>query len=188
MQWHNTATGYGTITKTFHWLIFLLFANQYIVAYNMLNIAGNETALGGFTQGTLYNWHKSIGLIILFVALLRYTWRKTTRLPNWADGLSQREQKLIHWYERLLYAAMFIMPISGYLYVMSGGYGVHFFSTVHLPNPIPQWEGLAFISRWTHIGTGWVILAVLTVHIGLVLKHQLVDKDGLLRRMLPFTS
>ncbi|MCA9980314.1 MAG: cytochrome b/b6 domain-containing protein, partial [Anaerolineales bacterium] len=137
MQWKNSATTYGTITKTFHWLVFLIFANQYIVAFNMLRIASNETALGGFSQGTLYNWHKSIGLIALLVILLRYTWRKTTRLPNWADTLSDREKTLIHWYERLLYLAMFIMPISGYLYVMSGGYGVHFFSTVHLPNPIP---------------------------------------------------
>ena len=188
MQWKNSQTAYGTITKTFHWLIFLIFANQYIVAFNMMRIEGSETALGGYTQGTLYNWHKSIGLIALLVALLRYTWRKTTRLPDWADGLSKREQQIIHWYERLLYAAMFLMPISGYVYVMAGGYGVHFFSRVHLPNPIPQGETLAAIARATHIGTGWVILAVLAVHVGLVLKHQLVDKDGLLRRMLPFTQ
>jgi cytochrome b561 len=188
MSWKNSATAYGTATKTFHWLIFLLFLNQYLVAYSMLNTAVNETGLAGQTQGTLYNWHKSIGLIALLIALLRYTWRKTTRLPNWADSLSAGERKLIHWYELILYAAMFIMPLSGFFYVMSGGYGVHFFGLVHLPNPIPRWEWLAFASRWTHIITGWVILAVLTVHIGLVLKHQFVDKDGLLRRMLPFTQ
>ncbi len=187
MQWQNSATGYGTITKTFHWLVFFIFFNQYLVAYSMLNTAVNETGLGGYSQATLFNWHKSIGLIALLVILLRYTWRKTTRLPNWADSLSRSERKLIHWYELILYAAMFIMPISGYFYVMAGGYGVHFFSTWHLPNPIPRSETLAFVARWTHIGTGWIILAGLTVHVGLVLKHQLVDKDGLLRRMLPFT-
>jgi cytochrome b561 len=188
MRWKNTKDAYGVVTKTFHWLIFLLFANQYIVAYAMLSINQNETALGGYSQGTLYNWHKSIGLIVLLLVLLRFTWRKTTRLPNWAETLSGRERVIVHWYERVLYAAMFVMPISGYLYVMSGGYGVHFFSRVHLPNPIPLSETLAAAARWTHIATGWVILAALALHVGLVLKHQLLQRDGLLRRMLPFTE
>jgi len=184
MQWKNTQTVYGLITKTLHWLVFLLFANQYIVADAMLGIGRNETALGGFSQGALYNWHKSIGLIVLLVVLLRFTWRKTTRLPDWAATLTRTEQRVVHWYERVLYAAMFIMPISGYLYVMAGGYGVHFFSLVHLPNPIPVSETLAAAARWTHIVTGWVILATLAVHVGLVLKHQFIQRDGLLRRML----
>jgi cytochrome b561 len=154
----------------------------------MMNIERNETALGGFSQGTLYNWHKSIGLIILLIVLLRFTWRKTTRLPNWAETLTKMEQTLVHWYERVLYAAMFVMPISGYLYVMAGGYGVHFLSRVHLPNPIPLSETVATAARWTHIATGWLILAALAIHVGLVLKHQLIQRDGLLRRMLPFTE
>ncbi|MBX2996916.1 MAG: cytochrome b [Caldilineaceae bacterium] len=186
MRWKNTSTHYGAVTKMFHWLVFLIFANQYIVAFAMLGIEQHETALGGFRQGTLYNWHKSIGLIALLVILFRYTWRKTTRLPNWAETLTRTERRIIHWYERILYIAMFIMPISGYLYVMAGNYGVHFFSRVHLPNPIPQSEILAALARWTHIGTAWLILIVLAVHVGLVLKHQLIQRDGLLRRMLPF--
>jgi cytochrome b561 len=186
VRWKNTSSAYGAVTKIFHWLVFLLFANQYVVAYAMLSIEVNESALGGYSQGTLYNWHKSIGLLALLVVLARYTWRKSTRLPDWADGLSETERHLVHWYERILYLAMFVMPISGYLYVMAGGYGVHFFSRVHLSNPIPQSEFLAAAARWTHIGTGWIILAVLAVHVGLVLKHQLIQRDGLLRRMLPF--
>jgi cytochrome b561 len=188
MRWRNSGSHYGIVTKSFHWLVFLLFANQYIVAYAMLSIARHETALGGFSQGTLYNWHKSIGLIALLVILLRFTWRKTTRLPNWAETLTQTERRIVHWYENVLYAAMFVMPISGYLYVMSGGYGVHFFSRVHLPNPIPVSETLAAVARLVHIGTGWLILAALACHLGLVFKHQFIQRDGYLRRMLPFVK
>ncbi len=103
----------------------------------MLRITPPETALGGFSQATLYNWHKSVGLLFLLLALARYTWRRTTRLPDWADSLSPGERTLVHWYERILYLAMFVMPISGYVYGMSGNYGVHLFSRVHLPNPLP---------------------------------------------------
>lgn len=184
MRLMNSATHYGLVTKSFHWLVFVLFANQYVVGITMLSIDQHESALGGFSQGTLYNWHKSIGLIALLVVLARYTWRTTTRLPNWADSLSERERKVVHWYERVLYVAMFTMPISGYVYVMTGGYGVHFFSRVHLPNILPESEAWADAARWVHIGTGWVIVAALVCHVGLVLLHTLVRRDGLLRRML----
>ena len=46
---------------------------------------------------------------------------------------------------------MFVMPISGYLYVMAGGYGVRLFGAIELPNPIGQWEFLAVTAKWTHI-------------------------------------
>ncbi len=80
---------------------------------------------------------------------------------------------------------MLVMPVSGFLYVMAGGYGVHLFGRWHLANPIGAWPLLAFIARWIHIGAGWVLLATIGAHVGLVLRHQLVLKDGLLWRMWP---
>ena len=76
----NSTNRYGIVTKFFHWAIFLFFLNQYVVARIMLNTGNNELSLG-FTQGALYNWHKSIGLIALAVIFFRYVWRRTTRLP-----------------------------------------------------------------------------------------------------------
>ncbi|MEZ4555925.1 MAG: cytochrome b/b6 domain-containing protein [Caldilineaceae bacterium] len=102
MHWANSGTRYGMITKFFHWAVFLLFVNQYVVARLMLTTPIGATSLG-YTQGQLYNWHKSIGLILLALALLRYTWRRTTRLPDWAATLSAGEKQLIHWLERVLY-------------------------------------------------------------------------------------
>ena len=182
----NSTNRYGIVTKFFHWAIFLFFLNQYVVARIMLNTGSNELSWG-FTQGALYNWHKSIGLIALAVIFFRYVWRRTTRLPDWATGLTPFEKQLIHWIERILYLCMFLMPLSGYLFVMSGGYGVHFFSRWHLPNPLPQTEGLALAGQLIHRYTSWAILIVLALHIGLGLKHQLFDRDRYLNRMLPFT-
>jgi cytochrome b561 len=186
MQLKNSATRYGAVTKTLHWLIVLLFINQYIVARMMTRIAANEDFLG-LTQGGLYNWHKSIGLIILAAAIVRYTWRKTTRLPDWAATLAPWEKRLIHWYERTLYLALFVMPLSGYLFVESGGYGVNFFGLVRLPTFLPRNHTLAWIGETVHIVTGYAIIIVLTLHVGLVIKHHVVDKDRILHRMLPFT-
>jgi cytochrome b561 len=183
----NSSTRYGIVTKTLHWLVVLGFVNQFVVAKIMTAIEGNDFALG-FSQGSLYNWHKSIGLVILAVVVVRYTWRKTTRLPDWAAGLADWEKRLIHWYERMLYWAMFLMPLSGYLFVESGGFGVQFFGVTRLPSFLPHNETLAWLGHTVHIITGYAIVVFLTLHIGLVLKHQLWDKDRILQRMLPFSK
>ena len=91
----NTDARYGLVTKTLHWVVFLLILNQFVVATAMLHTASDETTLG-FTQGWLYEWHKSIGLVALAFAVLRYVWRRATPLPDWAPNLSASEQRAIH--------------------------------------------------------------------------------------------
>jgi cytochrome b561 len=186
MQLKNSAKRYGVITKLLHWTVFLLFVNQFVAAFAMLTTPQGATTFGQ-TQGTLYNWHKSIGLIALGVALLRYTWRKTMPLPGWAPNLSAREKRLIHRIESTLYLCMFLMPVSGFVFVMTGGYGVHFFSRWHLPNFLGENAVIALLAQWTHRITAWVIVITLFAHWGLGIRHALVHRDGYLRRMLPFT-
>src|SRR5215217_4982550 len=98
----NTDTRYGPVTKTLHWLVFLLFINQFVVATVMLNMPPGELA-AGFTQGALYEWHKSIGLIALTVAVFRFLWRNLTPLPDWAPNLSAGEKRSIQYIERMMY-------------------------------------------------------------------------------------
>ena len=180
----NTKEGYGALTKLFHWAIVALFAFQFAAGNIMVRIGPNETTLG-LTQDTFYNWHKSIGLVALTVAVLRLLARRGGQLPDWAPTLSVSERKFVHRAEQVLYAAMFVMPISGYLYVMAGGYGVNLFGAVELGNPIGERESLAIAAKWTHILSGYALLLALAGHVGLVLRHQLILKDGLLHRMLP---
>lgn len=186
MNWKNTTARYGVITKFFHWVIFFGIVFQYLVGNIMIRITQSQTALG-YSQGTLYNWHKSIGLIIFGFVVARYLWRRFTFLPNWAPTLTTREHTFIHWMERILYITMFLMPISGYIFVMAGGYGVNFFGVYHLPNPMGKIEPLALAAQYTHRIASIVMLIALILHIGFVLKHQFVNRDRLINRMLPFT-
>jgi cytochrome b561 len=180
----NTQDGYGALTKLIHWLVVALFALQFAAANIMLRIDGHQTALG-LTQDSYYNWHKSIGLLALIVAVCRLLARKRGQLPDWAPTLSALERKFVHRAEQVLYTAMFLMPVSGYLYVMAGGYGVALFGVWDLPNPIGTHAALAVVAKWTHIAASYALLLALAGHIGLVLRHQLILKDGLLHRMLP---
>ena len=184
MHWQNTSARYGIVTKTLHWVVFVLFANQYLSALLMTSIGRDERVLG-FSQGALYNWHKSVGIMLLVIVLARCAWRRLTPLPDWAPGLAPYEQRFIHSIERLLYLGMLLMPISGYLFVMAGGYGILLFGYWPLPDFIGEHRWLAWTSQLVHRVAAYVVVATLTLHVAVVLKHQLVDRDGLLWRMLP---
>jgi cytochrome b561 len=80
---------------------------------------------------------------------------------------------------------MFVMPVSGFLYVMAGGYGVTLFGMWELPNPIGMRPAIATAARATHIASAYVLVLTLAGHVGLVLWHTLVLRDGLIGRMLP---
>ena len=180
----NTSERYGTFTKIFHWLIVILFAWQYISGNIMTGMERGQV-VSGLTQNDYYNWHKSIGLVALAIAILRIINRSLGNLPSWAPTLSKPEKSFIHRAEQLLYLAMFVMPISGYIFVMAGGYGVLMFGEWKLANPIGKIDSLANIARWVHIISGFILAAAVLSHLFIVFRHQFVMKDGLLRRMLP---
>ena len=180
----NSSAGYGAITKALHWLVAVLFAFQLVSGEIMIRLGTDGVALG-VTQAGFYNWHKSIGLVALGLAVARLAARKAGNLPDWAPTLSEGERSFIHRAEQVLYAAMFVMPISGFLYVMAGGYGVLLFGAWELPNPIGPRPWLAVIAGWIHVLAAFALMLALAGHIGLVLRHQFILRDGLLRRMLP---
>ncbi len=187
MQLLNSSQGYGALTKTLHWVIAALFAFQLVSGEIMVRLDAQGVALG-VTQSGYYNWHKSIGLLALVLAVARVAARRAGNLPDWAPTLSEGERGFIHRAEQVLYTAMFLMPVSGFVYVMAGGYGVLLFGVWELPNPIGSKPWLAAIARWTHILASYALMLTLGGHIGLVLRHQLFVRDGLLRRMLPSRS
>jgi cytochrome b561 len=182
----NTAVRYGVVSKVLHWTLFLLILNQFVVAAAMLNTPAEDTT-AGFTRAGLYNWHKSVGLIALALALMRFIWRKTTALPDWAPNLSEGEKRAIHWIERTLYACMFLMPVSGFLFVMSGDFGVNFFGRWDLPNFVGVNPNVALVSKWTHASTATILAATLFAHWGVGIRHHWIHRDRYLHRMLPFT-
>ncbi|MEM6761214.1 MAG: cytochrome b [Pseudomonadota bacterium] len=179
----NTEHGYGTLTKLFHWSIVILFAMQF-VGGNIMTAIGFNSSFAGISTNDYYNWHKSLGLVALVVAVLRIINRQLGQLPRWAPTLSVAEQSFVHRVEQVFYLAMLMMPITGWLYVMWGNYGVNLFGIWEMPRPLPKDATLRDLAKWAHIGAGWVLLLAMVGHVGLVLRHQFIKGDGLLKRML----
>ena len=186
MPLRNSSTHYGAVTRFLHWAVFLLFVYQFLGANIMTRIAPGGTVFW-LTQDDYYNWHKSAGLVLLAFAIARYAWRKLTPLPDWAPTLTPVERAISHRNETLLYVCMFLLPVSGYLFVMAGGYGIKLFGWHDLFNPLDKREWLAGLARVVHIVTAYLVLIVIAWHVGLGLKRHLFDRDGFLYRMLPFT-
>lgn len=183
MPLRNSAAGYGTLTKAFHWTAAALFAFQLFSGPLMVRMA-DGARVAGMGGSDWFNWHKTIGLVALLVAVGRLLNRRAGSLPDWAPCLSRTEHALIHRYEQALYLAMFALPVSGFLYVMAGGYGVLFAGRWELPNPIGKVAWLAAPARRAHLAAALVLAAALLLHLGVVCRHTLLRREGLIRRML----
>lgn len=139
-----------------------------------------DRRLGG-DEDRLVLVHVSLGGAILLLAAVRLLWRRLTALPPWADALSATERRVAHGVERVLYACLFLIPLTGLGLVTVTG---------------EDWQlaGREWQTRWdlvdddlvlgAHITTHVTFFCALAVHVAMVLKHHLVDRDRLLRRML----
>ncbi len=181
----NTVTGYGLVTKAFHWVIFVMMLIQFAVGYLVTRVDDEiyESVLG-ISEDRLFGVHMSLGASVLVLALLRIAWRTATPLPSWAPTLTHFERRYEHRVERVLYAMMLAIPISGILAAMADGKEVVFFGAVELPSLISEDSDLDDLTLGFHIAGHLVFLTAFVLHVGLVIKHQIVNRDRLLHRML----
>ena len=182
MALKNSAKQYGLVTKTVHWLVFLLFAGQYSTA-TIMEWMDKDTHVFGAGRMDWVNLHKSLGFLLLLVVLFRIVWRKTVRLPDWAEGLADWEKQAIHFVEKGLYVVMVAMPLSGVTLSIAGGHPVPFFKLLVIPGLAHPVSWLANAGWFTHMILSYVTLALLALHIGLAVRRQWFEKDGYIRRM-----
>lgn len=169
---------YGRVTRTLHWLTVALLVAQFAVGYALDTGGGRGRGRGRgggpgrgrgrggedadvFGDDALLTVHVVLGLTVLAIAVLRLWWRRRTPLPPWAPALSPGARRLAHHTERALYASLFAIPLSGLWLVLVSD------------------DALAL-----HVTFHGVFFVAFAAHAGLVLKHQVVDRDHLLRRML----
>jgi cytochrome b561 len=171
-------TRYDGVAMLFHWVLAIAIIGTFSVGGDMADLPFSLTRL------KLFNWHKWAGVTILALSALRLLWRLGHRPP--ADLPMPAWQKLgahaVHW---LLYAAFFAVPLSGWAYSSAAGFPIVWFGVLPLPDFVPKDKALAESLKQLHqffaYGLGLLVLA----HLGAVVKHVVLDKDGLLRRMLP---
>lgn len=183
MRWRNSLERWGAMAKTLHWAIAL-----FILANMPLGLWADSLPLSP-TKVEAFYWHKTIGLTVLWLALLRLLWRLTNPTPRLPAAMPGWERRLAHASHGLLYAAMIAMPLSGWTIHSASGFPLDLYGLLPVPNIVPAGlddsaveDAAAAVHYWLFI----VICGLLTLHIGGAAKHHWVDRDDVLRRMLPF--
>ena len=178
----NTETGYGLVAIVFHWTIAVLFAGQVTLGIFMTGLADDEPAKFG-----LYQWHKSFGLVILLLALVRLAWRLINRAPDPPGGMAVFEQRAARLAHVFLYTAIVLVPGTGWACVSSSPLAIPTFAfyLVLVPHlPVPVSDAAEAVLQRVHTSLALLSAAVAVLHIGAALRHHFVLKDGVLRRMI----
>lgn len=182
----NGPAGYGIVTKSLHWLTVLVLATQLLVGYSMtrsddLLEAPIDRWLDG-DEERLIVVHAGLGVCILVLATIRLLWRILTPLPPWAEGLSHGERRLEHRTEQVLYLSLFLIPVTGMALLFGSGEDWDISKRGEWESP---WEFADDdVLLVGHIASHLLFYAALALHVGLVLKHTVIKRDGQLWRML----
>ena len=171
---------YTPVAIALHWLIAILIVGAFSLGLVMTDIPGLTPA-----KLKYYSWHKWTGVTILALVALRLLWRLFNTPPDYAEALPTWQAKASHGLHALLYLLMFAVPLSGYFYTLAAGVPVVYFGLVPLPELIAPDPALKPVLKSVHYWLNMTMATAVAVHVAAALKHHFVDRDSVLRRMLP---
>jgi cytochrome b561 len=172
---------YTTTAIALHWIIAALIAAGFSLGWTM-------TRIPGITPDKLrfFSWHKWIGVTVLALALTRIVWRATHLAPPLPANMSAWQRCAANAVHIALYLLMIAIPVSGYLYSSAANVPVVYLGIVPLPKLIAPDSALKAWLKTVHIVLDYALFVLVLGHAAAAVKHEWIDRDGLLRRMLPF--
>jgi cytochrome b561 len=183
---------YTAVAILLHWLIAAGILALIVIGLMMTQFSAQLPQMEVFK---LYQLHKSIGITVLLLAVLRLLWRFTHRPPPLPGEVPAAEKGAAHGLHWLLYLFMIGMPITGWAVVSSSPFNLPTVLYDLVPWPdlpiLPTLANKAAVSHalaWVHAYGSWILIALLAVHIGAGLRHHFIKRDAILGRMVPGLS
>ncbi|WP_370681231.1 cytochrome b [Comamonas sp. GB3 AK4-5] len=181
---HSTSSSRYSLTAiTFHWVLALGLIGLLVFGWYMTGLPFSPARL------KYYNWHKWAGVSLLVLSVLRLLWRFTHRPPAlpkaMAAAMPRWQQLAHHGVHQLLYVLFFAVPLLGWAYSSAAGFPIVWFGLWQLPDFVAANPELAEAIKPWHAIAAYSLAGLIALHIAAALKHQLIDRDGLLRRMWP---
>jgi cytochrome b561 len=170
---------YPATSKLLHWLIAACVLTTAPVAIAMGRVAQ------GPTQDSLYNLHKSLGVLIFVLMMLRVINRFAVGAPIADPNIEPWQKILSAVVHSSIYVLLVAMPIAGYTANSAFGAPTPFFGLFNLPPIVGKNEALSTQLFTIHRFAGWLLIALVLMHVGAALFHTFVRRDNVINRMLP---
>lgn len=165
-----------------HWIIAALIVLNFTLAWVAEELPDEQ-------RYALIGNHKAIGIIVLLLTVLRIVWRLTHKPPPLVETLKAWEAALSKVTHVLIYGLMLAIPLAGWGYSSAYGKGkpVSIFGLFDFPAlPVASDKPTVGMFGELHEITTTIMLVLLALHLGAALKHHFIDKDGTVRRMVPW--
>jgi cytochrome b561 len=181
---------YTSVAIFLHWIMAVG-----ILALLVLGLTMTHVTLPLMRKFQLYQLHKSIGITILLAAFVRLAWRLTHRPPPLPTHMTLRERSAAEGAHVLLYVFLFGLPLTGWALVSASVLNVPtlLYGHIHWPHlpflsTLPHKGPVAAVLKQAHRYAAWFLIAIVLGHALAALRHHWVQRDEVLRRMLPFTG
>jgi cytochrome b561 len=174
------ATRYGRPAQGFHWLTAAIVLGMIGVGLWMVGLPIGRQKL------VVYGWHKWFGLLLLVITLARLVWRHFHAPPPLPAGITAWERRaapIAHW---ALYGLLIAMPITGWLMTSAAGLPVIWFGLFEVPDLVDRDPALLEAFKSAHHWLSRALILLLLVHVAAVIRHDVLRRDGIIRRMWPF--
>lgn len=182
----NSDRGWGWPARLLHWTMAAIILFMLGLGFYMTEIVTDI-----YEQFGLVQLHKSWGFTVFVLALIRIVWRALNPAPPMPEHMASHERWSAHGAHVTLYALMIVMPVSGWLMASASDlqemYSIRnmVFGLFEMPDPFqPGDKALEAVFASIHFWSAILLSGIVALHIGAALKHQGVDRDGLLRRMI----
>ena len=168
---------YNSIAIILHWVMALLIFATWSIAIAVDDMPLSPARIAGLS------WHKWLGVTVFFLVILRLLWRATHSVPPLKLQMPAWQEKVMQLTHLTLYLLMLAIPVVGWLISSAKGYTVNYFGLFELPDLVDKDKALGHQLKEIHEFLANGLMALVGLHILAALKHQFIDKDGLLSRM-----
>ncbi|MBB1474304.1 cytochrome b [Shewanella sp. SG41-3] len=175
----NTPTGYGLVTIMIHWLSAIAVIGLFSVGYWMVDL----TYYSSWYQ-TAPHLHKSVGLLLLGLTLLRFVWRTISHAPSPLSNHQPWEKRAAKWAHTALYTLMLLIMCSGIMISTADGRDIWIFDWFAVPFPDAFIDDQADTAGVIHQYLAYSLMGLVVLHAAGAIKHHVIDKDNTLKRML----
>ena len=169
---------FAAFSRLLHWTMAAMVLTMLCIGVGMVVSLAN--------YHVLVSIHRPLGIAILILVVVRFVNRLVNRPPPFPASMSHAERLAATASELTMYGLMFVLPLVGWGMLSAARYPIVLYSSLHLPFILPHSAMLYAVLRKAHTVLAYLFLLTILAHVGAILFHTLIVRDGILKRMVPW--